>query len=78
MRVPWDEEPFAVYGICLYVALNTIFGGSCEIVPSNYGEFWAQSAMLVTGSCVWAYVIASCCGIIATLDPAQVEYLYLT
>ena len=57
-------------GVSLYVALNNIFGGSCEINPGNFLEFYAQSVMLLLGSSVWAYVIGSACGIVATLDPA--------
>ena len=30
--------------------------------------------MLLIGSSVWAYVIGSACGIVATLDPARIEY----
>ena len=30
--------------------------------------------MLVVGSVVWAYVIGSICGIIATMDPATTQY----
>ena len=30
--------------------------------------------MLLIGSSVWAYVIGSACGIIATLDPAKIEF----
>ena len=66
---PWDH-----YGMALYVALNAIFGGSCEINPANFIEFYTQSFMLIIGSSVWAYVIGSACGVIATLDPALVEY----
>ena len=33
-----------------------------------------QAAMLLIGSSVWAYVIGSACGIIATLDPARIEF----
>lgn len=29
---------------------------------------------MLCGSCVWAYVIGSCCGILATLNPALLEY----
>jgi len=72
--VPVDATSYGLYGISLYVALNNIFGGSCEINPANYGEFFAQCFMLVLGSSVWAYVIGSACGIVATLDPARIEY----
>lgn len=65
---------FELYGVALYVALNNIFGGSCEINPGNYHEFFVQGLMLLTGSSVWAYVIGSACGIVATLDPAGIEH----
>ena len=48
--------------------------GACEINPACPREFYAQCAMLLIGSSVWAYVIGSACGIIATLDPANIEY----
>ena len=51
----------SLYGVALYVALNNIFGGACEINPGSYGEFYAQAAMLLLGSSVWAYVIGSAC-----------------
>lgn len=37
-------------------------------------EFYVSSFMMVVGSSVWAYVIGSACGIVATLDPARIEY----
>lgn len=67
-------DPFAIYGVALYVALNNVFGGSCEINAANYVEFYVQSVMLVIGSTLWAYIIGSACGIIATLDPARLEF----
>ena len=33
--------------------------------------------MCVMGSAVWAYVISSGCGIIATLDPNGVQYRHM-
>ena len=35
-RVPDSASVFQVYVISLYVALNAIFGGSCEIQASCY------------------------------------------
>ena len=58
---------YELYGVSLYVALNTIFGGSCEIQAGNYYEFFVQGFMLLAGSSVWAYVIGSACGIVAVL-----------
>ena len=72
--IPASAGPIQLYGVALYVALNNIFGGSCEINPGNFLEFYAQSAMLLLGSSVWAYIIGSACGIVATLDPARIEY----
>lgn len=37
-------------------------------------EYFVQAGMMLCGSCVWAYVIGSCCGILATLNPALLEY----
>ena len=65
---------YELYGVALYVALNNIFGGSCEIQAGNYREFFVQSFMLIIGSSVWAYVIGSACGIVATLDPSGIEH----
>ena len=73
-RVPDDANEWQLYGICIYVALNNIFGGSCEMNPGTYAEFFVQGIMLLCGSSVWAYVIGSSCGIIATLDPSRIEY----
>ena len=73
-RVPDSASPYDLYIMSLYVALNTIFGGSCEIQAGNYVEFAIQATMLLIGSSVWAYVIGSACGIIATLDPAKIEF----
>lgn len=44
-----DLSAFETYGVALYVALNNIFGGSCEINPANPVEFYAQSIMLLLG-----------------------------
>jgi hypothetical protein len=57
-----------------YVSLNNMFGGACEIAAGNHLEFLIQCIMLLIGSCVWAYVIGSICGIISTLNPQLVEY----
>ena len=68
------DYPFALYGVCLYVALCNIFGGASEIYPENEHEYYVQALMMMLGSCVWAFVIGSCCSILATLNPALIEY----
>ena len=65
---------FRLYGASLYVSLNNIFGGSCELHPANYVEYYAHCLMMLVGSSIWAFVIGSGCGIIATLNPERIEY----
>ena len=36
---------FRLYGAALYVSLNNIFGGSCEINPANYVEYYLHCVM---------------------------------
>ena len=45
-NIPSNASAYDIYGISLYVSLNNIFGGSCEINPGNYAEFFVQAAML--------------------------------
>ena len=40
-------------------------------------RYYAMMAMSVIGSAVWAYVISSSCGIIATLNPSVLHYRHL-
>ena len=65
---------FRLYGASLYVSLNNIFGGSCELSPANYVEYYVHCLMMLVGSAMWAYIIGSGCGIISTLNPERVEY----
>lgn len=46
-----------------------MFGGVGSIVPNNYIEYLSVIVMMVFGSFVWAWVIGSLCGILATLNP---------
>ena len=67
-------RPFQLYGVALYVALSNIFGGPCEVSPANYYEFYLQGFMMLIGSSLWAYIIGSGCGIVATLHPEAEEH----
>ena len=69
-----DATATELYGPALYLALSNMFGGSGEPSPANYSEFYVQAAMMLVGSSLWAYIIGSACGIIATLDPQGVEF----
>lgn len=49
-------------------------GGSCELHPANWVEYYVHCFMMLVGSSIWAFVIGSGCGIIATLNPERIEY----
>ena len=67
-----------LYGVALYIALSCIFaGGSGTVPPASPTEYYFQSAMVILGSSVWAYVLSSGCGIIATLNPNGVHYRHM-
>ena len=70
----WTDNYWDLYALSIYVALNNIFGGSCDIAPGNFSEFYVQALMLLVGSGVWAYIIGAICGIISTMNPVLVEF----
>ena len=43
-------------------------------MPSNYAEIVFYTAMMLFGSMVWAWVIGSLCGILATLNPHATDF----
>ena len=46
-----------------------MFGSVGSIGPRNYAEYIVITMMMIIGSMVWAWVIGSLCGILATLNP---------
>ena len=46
-----------------------MFGSIGPIAPGTLGEYIAVTLMMLVGSMVWAWVIGSLCGILATLNP---------
>lgn len=50
----YTNDPWELYAVCLYVALNNVFGNSCEIYPARYVEFAVQSVMILLGGSVCA------------------------
>tara|TARA_B110001452_G_scaffold132915_1_gene110508 strand:+ start:2099 stop:4573 length:2475 start_codon:yes stop_codon:yes gene_type:complete len=72
---PWIEDsPVSLYTVAFYVAVVAMFGGVGSIVPHNYYEYMAITIMMVFGSFVWAWVIGSLCGILATLNPHATNF----
>lgn len=62
------------YWACLYVSLLAIGSGVGNITPVNTLETVTFNVMLILGSSMWAYIIGSICGVIATLDPHGTEF----
>ena len=58
-----------LYFVSMYVSVLAMFGGVGSITPQNFMEYSVLTAMLLFGSMVWAWVIGSLCGILATLNP---------
>ena len=62
-----------LYVISLYTAIVAMFGG-VSLTPANYAEYCLYSMMMLCGSMVWAWVIGSLCGILATLNPHKTAF----
>ena len=71
----WVEDRIMrVYSIAFYTAVVAMFGGVGSIIPHNHTEFVTMTCMMILGSFVWAWVIGSLCGILATLDPQATDF----
>ena len=65
-----------LYFVSMYVSVLAMFGGVGSITPQNFMEYSVLTAMLLFGSMVWAWVIGSLCGILATLNPHVTLFRY--
>ena len=61
--------PFRVYAVALYNSVVGMFGGGGDVIPRNNIEYNYYVFSMLFGSMVWAWVVGSLCGILATLDP---------
>ena len=68
------HRPMRIYTIAFYTSVVAMFGGVGSIVPHNHTEFVVLTCMMIFGSFVWAWVIGSLCGILATLDPQATAF----
>ena len=71
-----NAGPAEVYGVAIFTAFSIIFSGGPGPAPPPVSilEYYFMTFMLVVGSFVWAYVISSGCGILATLNPNGVHF----
>ena len=73
-----EATPAETYGVAIFLAYASITSSSSgSISPVSPLEFYLLTAANVFGSAVWAYVISSACGIIATLNPTALHYRHL-
>lgn len=63
-----------VYFASLYVAILQVGGGVGSICPSNVTEYIFVTVALLAGSTVWALIVGTICGIVATGDPHATEF----
>ena len=63
-----------LYIISLYVAVVAMFGGVSQLYPANFAEYVLYLFMMLFGSMVWAWVIGSLCGILATMNPQATAF----
>ena len=63
-----------VYFASLYVAMLQVGGGVGSICPANVAEYVFVTLALLAGSTVWALIVGTICGIVATGDPHATEF----
>lgn len=68
------ERISKIYVVALNQAVCAMFGSTGLVRPHTPLEYLATTTMMVLGTMVWAWVIASLCGILATLDPHATAY----
>lgn len=63
-----------VYLVSFTQAVSAMFGSIGPIAPGNFFEYIIVTLMMLFGSMVWAWVIGSLCGILATLNPHTTHF----
>lgn len=67
--------PWSLYVACLYWAVMTLTSiGYGDIVPVNDEERVVCVVIMLLGSCIFAYVVGSICGICATLGEEESDF----
>ena len=68
------KRVYQIYVVSLNQAVCAMFGSTGLIRPRTTTEYLTLTGMMVMGTMVWAWVIASLCGILATLNPHATAY----
>ena len=69
-----QATPAELYGVAINVAICSITPASSSVGPTNTIEFYLISIANVIGSCTWAYIISTGCGLVSNLNPARKYY----
>jgi hypothetical protein len=67
--------PYEIWTASFYWSIVTITSvGYGDITPQNVAEMQWCTFFLLIGSCTWAYIIGSACGIVSNLDVDTIEH----
>lgn len=69
--------PWALYAACLYWAVMTITSigyGDITPAPTNAAEQVVAVVLMVIGAMMWGNVIATFCGVVQTMNPANTVF----
>ena len=67
--------PWEIWTASFYWSIVTITSvGYGDITPQNIPEMQWCTFFLLIGSCTWAYIIGSACGIVSNLDVDTIEH----
>jgi len=71
----FPESPFDVYWTAVYFSIVTLTSiGYGDITPQNRVEYVVCIICMSTLAGVWAYTVGGVCGIVATMEPHEVDF----
>jgi len=69
------SRPFGVYFAAMHWAVMSLTSiGYGDITPQNDTEYLCCVFFMLIGGCIWAYIIGSACGVVASLDKHGIAF----